>query len=130
MVFALLKGIGSYDKQYGYIFSPKDIRDYFELLRKEQNQFAECYQDMLIEAVCEEGKSYMTKESFSKLATEHKVYLSEQEVETIMVIVAKQTSGQKVSRLTPEMLKEAITTARASSGKQLGSVSGLGQQNK
>ena len=43
MVFALLKGIGSYDKQYGYVFSPKDIRDYFDLLRKEQNQFAESY---------------------------------------------------------------------------------------
>ena len=63
-----------------------------------------------------------------KLATEHKVYLSEQEVETIMAIVAKQTGGQKVARLTPEMLKEAITTAQASSSNQLGSVSSLSIQ--
>ena len=43
MVLALLKGIGSYDSKYGYVFSPKDIREYFEKLKKEQDSFAECY---------------------------------------------------------------------------------------
>ena len=44
---------------------------------------------MLVKAVCEDGKQFITKESLSRAATEHKVYLSEQEVETIMAIVAK-----------------------------------------
>ena len=74
---------------------------------------------MLVKAVCEDGKQFITKESLSKAATEHKVYLSEQEVDTIMAIVAKQASGQKVARLTPEMLKEAIAAARANPGANL-----------
>ena len=116
MVCELLKGMGRYDEKMGYVFCPKDIGDYFEKLKAEQDNFADCYQDMLVKAVCEDGKNYITKESLSRAATEHKVYLSEQEVETIMAIVAKQASGQKVTRITPEMLKEAITAARANPG--------------
>ena len=88
-------------------------------MKSEQDNFADCYQDMLVKAVCEDGKQYITKESLSRAATEHKVYLSAQEIETIMAIVAKQASSQKVTRLTPEMLKEAIMTARSKSGHSL-----------
>ena len=43
MVLALLKGIGSYDERYGYVFSPNDIRQYFNKLKQEKNPFAETY---------------------------------------------------------------------------------------
>ena len=130
MVYELLKGIGQYDERMqGYVFSPKDIQEYYKKVKQEPDNFADYYQDMLIKAVCEDGKQFITKESLSRAATEHKVYLSEQEVETIMAIVAKQASGQKVMRLTPEMLKEAIMVARANSGKSLQSLGSLQNKN-
>ena len=93
MVCELLKGVGRYDEKVGYVFCPKDLQDYFKILKEEQDNFADCYQDMLVKAVCEDGKPFITKESLSRAAAEHKVYLSEQEVETIMAIVAKQAAG-------------------------------------
>ena len=51
MVCELLKGIGRYDEKMGYVFCPNDIRDYQDKLLKEQDNFADCYQDMLIKAV-------------------------------------------------------------------------------
>ena len=89
MVCELLKGIGSYDQRKGYVFCPRDIENYFLKLKEEPDNFADCYQDMLIKAIVEDGENFITKESLQRAAAEHKIYLSEQECETIMTIVAK-----------------------------------------
>ena len=35
MVSELLKGIGRYDEKTGYVFCPKDLQDYFKMLKEE-----------------------------------------------------------------------------------------------
>ena len=115
MVEKLLKSIGSFNPQRNdYTFTPKDVQNYLLILKGGDDPFSESNIEHLIRGLQQGGYEDLSKESMAQFLTDHKIYLSRQEIDTFMTVIADEGT-QSVDYVTPEQLKKAIIKSKRES---------------
>ena len=112
MVETFLKGISTYDSSLNdYFFSPQSLNAYLERCRGDSDPFANHHIDQLIRGLQDRNSDEITTELMFQCLHEHKIYLSRDEIETFMTVIADEGT-HSVDSVTPEILKKAILKAK------------------